>query len=84
MVVDCHFRIIYTNEYGWAAQAALDVFTEEPPPKESKLIQHHNVIVTPHLGASTKEAQVITYSHVPSSSILSDGVLQTSINKYHN
>ncbi|KAF4350957.1 hypothetical protein F8388_021664 [Cannabis sativa] len=30
---------------------------EEPPPKDSKLVQHENVIVTPHLGASTKEAQ---------------------------
>ena len=39
-------------------QAALDVFTEEPPSKDSKLIQHENVTVTPHLGASTKEAQV--------------------------
>ena len=39
-------------------QAALDVFTEEPPAKESKLVQHENVTVTPHLGASTKEAQV--------------------------
>ncbi|CAK9146057.1 unnamed protein product [Ilex paraguariensis] len=37
--------------------AALDVFTEEPPPKDSKLVQHENVTVTPHLGASTKEAQ---------------------------
>ncbi|XP_041014655.1 D-3-phosphoglycerate dehydrogenase 2, chloroplastic-like [Juglans microcarpa x Juglans regia] len=42
---------------GVVAQAALDVFTEEPPPKESKLVQHENVTVTPHLGASTKEAQ---------------------------
>lgn len=39
-------------------QAALDVFTEEPPAKDSKLVQHENVTVTPHLGASTKEAQV--------------------------
>ncbi|ERN16660.1 D-3-phosphoglycerate dehydrogenase 1, chloroplastic [Amborella trichopoda] len=42
---------------GIVAQAALDVFTEEPPPKDSKLVQHENVIVTPHLGASTAEAQ---------------------------
>ncbi|KAL6001869.1 D-3-phosphoglycerate dehydrogenase 2, chloroplastic [Asimina triloba] len=42
---------------GTVAQAALDVFSEEPPPKDSKLIQHENVIVTPHLGASTVEAQ---------------------------
>ncbi|KAK6945967.1 D-isomer specific 2-hydroxyacid dehydrogenase, NAD-binding domain [Dillenia turbinata] len=38
---------------------ALDsgVVAQEPPPKDSKLVQHENVIVTPHLGASTKEAQ---------------------------
>lgn len=39
-------------------QAALDVFTIEPPPKDSKLVNHENVTVTPHLGASTTEAQV--------------------------
>ena len=39
-------------------QAALDVFTEEPPPKDSRLVLHENVTVTPHLGASTAEAQV--------------------------
>lgn len=39
-------------------QAALDVFTEEPPPKDSKLILHELVTATPHLGASTMEAQV--------------------------
>jgi D-3-phosphoglycerate dehydrogenase len=38
-------------------QAALDVLTKEPPAKDSKLVQHENVITTPHLGASTK-AQV--------------------------
>ncbi|XVE70141.1 hypothetical protein DITRI_Ditri10aG0047800 [Diplodiscus trichospermus] len=42
---------------GIVAQAALDVFTEEPPPKENKLVRHENVTVTPHLGASTTEAQ---------------------------
>jgi phosphoglycerate dehydrogenase-like enzyme len=40
-------------------QAALDVFTEEPPPTDSKLVQHERVTVTPHLGASTVEAQVL-------------------------
>lgn len=37
--------------------AALDVFSKEPPDCTT-LIQLDNVIVTPHLGASTKEAQV--------------------------
>lgn len=39
-------------------KAALDVFTQEPPAKDSKLIQHERVTATPHLGASTMEAQV--------------------------
>ncbi|MEM0449085.1 MAG: phosphoglycerate dehydrogenase [Methanomassiliicoccales archaeon] len=38
------------------AGAALDVFENEPP-KGSKLLELDNIIVTPHLGASTKEAQ---------------------------
>lgn len=42
---------------GAIAGAALDVFSQEPPPPEHKLLQLEQVIVTPHLGASTKEAQ---------------------------
>ncbi|XP_042495338.1 D-3-phosphoglycerate dehydrogenase 1, chloroplastic-like [Macadamia integrifolia] len=49
--------LVRALDSGVVAQAALDVFTEEPPPKDSKLVQHENVTVTPHLGASTKEAQ---------------------------
>lgn len=42
---------------GIVAGAALDVFENEPP-YDSDLLKMNNVIVTPHLGASTKEAQV--------------------------
>jgi D-3-phosphoglycerate dehydrogenase len=44
-------------ESGQIGGVALDVFVEEPPPKDHPLIAHERVIVTPHLGASTKEAQ---------------------------
>lgn len=49
--------LVRALDAGIVAQAALDVFCEEPPSKDSRLIQHENVTVTPHLGASTKEAQ---------------------------
>lgn len=40
------------------AGAALDVFETEPPPNAA-LYSHPNVLTTPHLGASTVEAQAI-------------------------
>ena len=42
---------------GKVAGAALDVYEVEPLPKESPLRSNPKVIMTPHLGASTEEAQ---------------------------
>lgn len=40
----------------WIAGAALDVFAEEPLNPQSPLLECQNIIVTPHIGAHTKEA----------------------------
>ncbi len=45
-------------ESGQIAGAALDVFETEPPAKDHPLFGAPNFICTPHLGASTTEAQV--------------------------
>ncbi|KAG0561211.1 hypothetical protein KC19_9G045700 [Ceratodon purpureus] len=49
--------LVRALDAGIVAQAALDVFTVEPPKEGDALVNHENVIVTPHLGASTMEAQ---------------------------
>ncbi len=45
-------------ESGKVAGAALDVYENEPP-TDSPIVQHENIVSTPHLGASTAEAQDI-------------------------
>ncbi len=44
-------------EEGRCGGAALDVFSTEPPPPGSPLRNHPKILTTPHLGASTTEAQ---------------------------
>lgn len=44
-------------ESGRIAGAAFDVYEKEPP-LESKLLASERIITTPHLGASTEEAQI--------------------------
>ena len=43
---------------GRIAGAGLDVYETEPLPPDSPLLTAPNLVLTPHLGASTKEAQV--------------------------
>jgi len=43
---------------GKLAGAALDVYKKEPPDASNPLFSLESVVTTPHLGASTKEAQI--------------------------
>ncbi len=44
-------------EAGTIAGAAVDVYSSEPPAEDNPLRRAPNIILTPHLGASTEEAQ---------------------------
>ncbi len=63
-------------ESGHIAGAALDVFTKEPP-VDRRLIDLPQVLTTPHLGASTDEAQEMVA--VEAAEIISDYLLNNEI-----
>ncbi len=67
---------------GQVAGAALDVLAQEPPPPNHPLLQLPQVICTPHLGASTDEAQVNVARAVVEQVIdfLSRGVIRSAVN----
>ena len=55
-VVDTN-ALVRALQEGWIAGAGIDVFEEEPLPKDHPLTKLDNVVLTPHIGATTKEAQ---------------------------
>jgi D-3-phosphoglycerate dehydrogenase len=63
-------------ESGHIAGAALDVFTKEPP-EDRRLVDLPQVLTTPHLGASTDEAQEMVA--VEASEIITDYLLNNEI-----
>ncbi len=62
--------------------AALDVFGEEPVDPNSPLLQLDNVLCTPHLGASTSEAQERVAVEIAEQAIdyLLNGVVRNAVN----
>ena len=68
-------------ESGRVAGAALDAFSKEPP-IDRELISHEKVICTPHLGASTREAQTSVALQVAEQvgDVLMDRVIRNAIN----
>lgn len=49
--------LVEALDEGIVAGAAFDVFEHEPPSPDHPFLKHPKIIVTPHLGASTVEAQ---------------------------
>ena len=74
--------LIAAIESGTVAGAALDVFPQEPPPADMPILQHPKIIFTPHLGASTSEAQekVATMIANQIADYLLDGIIFNAVN----
>ncbi|MDR7586444.1 MAG: phosphoglycerate dehydrogenase [Armatimonadota bacterium] len=66
---------------GHLAGAALDVFTQEPP-RNPRLTAHPRVVLTPHLGASTAEAQAAVAVDVARQvvAVLQGGLAEHAVN----
>ncbi|MFQ5430166.1 MAG: phosphoglycerate dehydrogenase, partial [Phycisphaerae bacterium] len=66
---------------GTIAGAAIDVYAAEPP-KDSPLLGCQNVVLTPHLGASTVEAQTSVSTDAVEAVLdyLRDGLIRNAVN----
>jgi D-3-phosphoglycerate dehydrogenase len=80
--VVCIDDLYQALESGKVAGAALDVFPSEPPDASLKILQHPNVILTPHLGAATGEAQEKVAEMIARqiSDYLVNGVITNAVN----
>jgi D-3-phosphoglycerate dehydrogenase len=67
---------------GQVASAGLDVFEDEPLAKDSEFRSLPNVVLTPHLGASTAEAQESVGIEIAEqiADVLNGGVIRNAVN----
>jgi len=80
-LIDEH-ALIEGLQSGHVAGAALDVFETEPLPPESPLRSVPNILLTPHLGASTAEAQESVGIEIAQSvrAALLEGTIRNAVN----
>ena len=80
-LIDEH-ALIAALQSGHVAGAALDVFEIEPLPSDSPLRSAPNILVTPHLGASTAEAQESVGIDIAQSvrAALLEGTIRNAVN----
>ncbi len=69
-------------ESGKVAGAAIDVFETEPPPADHPLLQRDDVVLTPHLGAATTQAQLNVAIDIATQvrNYLRSGVVENAVN----
>ncbi|MBM3866392.1 MAG: phosphoglycerate dehydrogenase [Verrucomicrobia bacterium] len=74
--------LIAALKSGQVAAAGLDVFEDEPLAKDSELRALANVVLTPHLGASTAEAQESVGIEIAEqiADVLRGGVIRNAVN----
>jgi len=74
--------LIEALQSGHVAAAALDVFEAEPLPTDSPLRKVPNLVITPHLGASTAEAQESVGIEIAQSvrAALLEGTIRNAVN----
>jgi len=74
--------LIAALKSGKVAAAGLDVFEDEPLAKDSELRSLPNVVLTPHLGASTAEAQESVGIEIAEqiADVLAGGVIRNAVN----
>jgi D-3-phosphoglycerate dehydrogenase len=67
---------------GRCGGAALDVFEQEPPPADHPLLQRDDVVLTPHLGAATEQAQLNVARAIAEQVVayLLEGVVRNAVN----